>query len=62
MIREPRMNNTPPEGQKPKINPEYLKASHLILWMHPGAPSFEEQIRHDQEVQEQLEKELRDGA
>lgn len=43
---------------KTKINPEWLDATHCVLWMHPKAPSFEEQIRLDQEA----EKKARETA
>jgi hypothetical protein len=33
------------------INPEWLKASHLMLLSYPGAPSFEEQIQADRDAQ-----------
>lgn len=40
------------------INPEYLTASHVVLLVYHGAPSFSDQLAHDAEVQMKLENEL----
>lgn len=41
-----------------KVNPEYLKASHVALLVYPGCPTFDEQLSADTKTQDQLESEL----
>lgn len=42
------------EMAESKINPEWIKATHVVAWVGPGFPSIEEQLKEDAEIQERM--------